>query len=150
MKARFQIIPQTPGRGDYVSNNFLGYQYDDPFNLQYQKGLSDFNRTNTFVLSWLWSPKMHFGNRYAGTALNGWTFGAIHSFANGHPFTVYQGTDVALDGTGSRQHAQLVPGANVQGTWTNTAQELNEYFNTAAFVPPSQVPAGTYGDSPGL
>jgi hypothetical protein len=65
------------------------------------------------------------------------------------PLTVYEGIDVALDGSSaSRQHAELVPGATVTRNGSSQAAEVSEYFNVAAFVPPSQVTPGTYGNSP--
>jgi hypothetical protein len=137
---------------DYRSNNYLNYSLDDPFNMQYSRGLSDYNRTHVFVASWLWSPQWKTANRIGKFALGGWTLTAIHTIETGVPFTVKEGIDVALDGSSSCcQHAQLVPGATgatINRNWSSQADEIAQYFNTAAFVTPSKVPAGTYGNSP--
>src|SRR5262249_31908508 len=109
---------------DTSSNNVWNYQYDNPFNLNYQRGLSDFDRRNVFVASWLWSPKKKFTEHVANTLLANWTFSGIHMLQNGHPFTVYQGIDVALDGTGSRQHAQLIPGVPITRSWSDKADMI--------------------------
>ena len=132
---------------DTLSTAILNYQLDDPFSLGYQRARSDFDRRHVFVPSWLWAPQVKSGNRVLDTVVNNWTFTALHIFQTGTPFTVREGIDVALDGTGSRQHAQLVPGVAVTRDWTNKGDMIAKYFNTAAFVAPSQVPAGTYGNS---
>jgi hypothetical protein len=57
------------------------------------------------------------------------------------------GDDVALDGTGSRQRAMLVPGQSLTREHSSRADMIQEYFNTAAFVPTNEVPRGVYGNS---
>src|SRR5262249_6052907 len=55
-----------------------------------------------------------------------------------------------LDGTFGNQHAQLAPGATVSTIeidHANRAAEVAQFFNTAAFVNPNNVPLGTYGNS---
>ena len=132
---------------DTLSTSILNYQLDNPFSLGYQRGLSDFDRRHVFVPTWLWAPDVRMGNKLGRTLLGNWTLTGVHIFQSGSPFTVREGTDVALDGTGSRQHAQLVPGADIHRSYANKADMIAKYFNTAAFVPPSQVPPGTYGNS---
>lgn len=60
------------------------------------------------------------------------------------------GTDVALNGTGQEQRAQMVAGA----TYNDIAREhsdrnafITQFFNTGVFVPPGQIPRGFYGTS---
>jgi len=134
---------------DYRSNNYLNYQLDDPFNLAYSRGLADYNRTHVFVASWLYSPRWKFSHKVENFFAANWTFTALHTVETGTPLTVKEGIDVALDGSSSCcQHAQLVPGVSYTLTHPNQANEVYSYFNTAAFVSPSKVPAGTYGNSP--
>jgi hypothetical protein len=132
---------------DTLSTSILNYQMDNPFSLSYQRGRSDFDRRHVFVGSWLWAPQVRTGNKVADAVVDNWTFTGLHIFETGNPFTVREGIDVALDGTGSRQHAQLVPGATVTRSYADEGDMIAKYFNTAAFVPPSQVPPGTYGSS---
>ena len=40
-----------------------------------------------------------------------------------------------------------MPGADIHRSYADKADMIAKYFNTAAFVPPSQVPPGTYGNS---
>jgi hypothetical protein len=134
---------------DYRSNNYLNYQLDDPFNLAYSRGLADYNRTHVFVGSWLYAPQWRFSNKIENFFAANWTFTAIHTVETGTPMTIKEGIDVALDGSSSCcQHAQLVPGVPYTLSHANQAAEVAQYFNTAAFVAPSKVPAGTYGNSP--
>jgi hypothetical protein len=134
---------------DYRSNNYLNSSFDNPFNLRYSKGLSDYNRTSVFVASWLWSPQWKLSNKAADFVLGNWTFTAIHTIDTGLPLTAKEGVDVALDGSsGNYQHAQLVPGATATRSWSSQADEVAQYFNVGAFLKPGAVPAGTYGNSP--
>ena len=60
------------------------------------------------------------------------------------------GDDVALDGTGGDQHAQLRPGVTVNNIvldHPSRADMIDPFFNTGAFVPTNQVPRGTYGNA---
>ena len=60
------------------------------------------------------------------------------------------GQDVALDGTFGTQHAELQPNikaANIVLNHPNRNAFVNSFFNTAAFVQPNLVPAGTYGNA---
>jgi hypothetical protein len=132
---------------DTLSTNDLNYSLDNPSDIGAQRGLSDFDRRHVFVASWLWSPQWKLGNRLSNALVNGWTFTGLHTFESGTPFTIREGIDVALYGSGSRQHAMLVPGATVTRSHASKADMIAEYFNTSAFVQPSQVTPGTYGNS---
>jgi hypothetical protein len=62
------------------------------------------------------------------------------------------GTDVAQNGIlqPNGQYALLVPGAtadDIRRDHSSTADMIAMYFNTAAFVPLSQVPRGIYGNA---
>ena len=135
---------------DSSSTDNLGGTVANPFNLRQERGRSDWDRKHAFVASWLYSPQVHFKSRLASTALGGWTITAIHTIQSGAPITFYMGQDVALDGTGGSQHAQLVSGVTagqIQISHPNRAAEVAQFFNTQAFVPTGQVAPGTYGNS---
>ena len=79
----------------------------------------------------------------------GWTLTAIQTVQSGAPITFFAGQDVALDGTGEQQYAQLQPGASartVRISHPSRSSEVNEFFNTQAFVPTSNEPLGIYGN----
>lgn len=133
---------------DNLSSKAFSRLLDNPLNVKENKGLADFNRTHVFVASWLWTPQIDGSLRMVRAAVNGWSLTSIHQLQSGAPFTVRAGTDVALDGAGSRQRAQLAPGGlPVERDHTSRADMVAQYFNTAAFLRPAQTPPGTYGNS---
>ena len=137
---------------DFVSSNNSSGNIPDPLDLKRGYGPSDFDRRNSFSVSWLYALPFHFSNNIANSLLGGWTLTAIQTVQSGLPITVVAGEDVAVDGTGSYpgQYAQLVAGANagtVRMSHPNRQAAVNEFFNTAAFVNPNVEPLGTYGNS---
>jgi hypothetical protein len=60
------------------------------------------------------------------------------------------GDDVALDGTGGDQHAELQPGVTADDIVIDHADRgamVARFFNTGAFVPTNDVPRGVYGNA---
>ena len=96
---------------DNASNAIWGYEFDNPFNLRYQKGLSDFDRRHVFTGSVLWSPQWKFGKGYENALLGGWTFSALPALESGNPETLYAGEDIALDGTGGQAACSTCAGS---------------------------------------
>lgn len=138
----------TFGRSlDTLSSNIYGRLLDNPFNLRDNRGRSDFDRKHSFVASWVWSPAWKFRNPVEKLALGGWTLSGIHMVQSGSPFSVRMGSDVALDGSGSRQHASVKPDATLTLDHANKGDMIARYFNTDAFLQPSQVAPGTYGNT---
>jgi len=132
---------------DMMSSAVFSRLLDNPLDPRQNRGRSDFDRRHAFVTSWLWSPTWQFSRGWQNGMFAGWTFTGIHTVQSGAPFTVRMGDDVALDGAGSRQRAQLVPGAEVERSHSSRADMIQQFFNTSAFVPTAQVPRGTYGNS---
>jgi hypothetical protein len=134
---------QTEGDSPFAFN---------PNNLSENYGPSDFDRRNSFVASWLYAIPIHFSSSLANSLLSGWTVSAIQSVSSGSPITFIAGQDVAVDGTNANpgQFAQLQPGATaktIKVSHPNRASMVSEFFNTGAFVSPSNTPLGTYGNS---
>lgn len=136
---------------DSSSTDNLGAQVADPFNLRQERGRSDWDRRHAFVVSWLYSPVVHFSNRFANGVLGNWTLTAIQTVQSGLPITFWEGQDVALDGTQNpNQHAQLEPGvtaATIQRSHPNRNAFVTDFFNASAFVNPNLLAPGTYGNS---
>ncbi len=135
---------------DMDSSNNFNPQLPNPFNIYEGYGRDSSDRLNSFVVSWLYVLPIHFSNSVANSLLSGWTLTAIQSVQSGLPITFYMGQDVALDGTGGLQYAQLAPGASartIRRSHPNRTSEVNEFFNTSALVPTGAVPLGTYGNS---
>jgi hypothetical protein len=140
-KAVDNVVAPQPGLTPGVSN---------PFNLKLDKGRGDFDRRHVVAVSWLWAPDFRFGNPVAKRLLERWSLGVFHSIQSGTPIDFVMGTDVALNGTGQDQRAQLVNGAtykDIARDHSNRADFVSRFFNTAAFVPPGQIPRGFYGTS---
>jgi Carboxypeptidase regulatory-like domain len=136
------VVAPEPGLTPGVAN---------PFNLNQDRGRGSFDRRHVLSLSWLWNPDVRLGNTIAQGAFGGWSLSGIHSIQSGSPLTIAMGTDVALDGTGQQnlQHAQLAPGithANLTRDHANRNDFVNQFFNTAAYLPIAQVAPGTYGN----
>jgi hypothetical protein len=125
----------------------------NPFDLDSLWGPSLLDRRHVVAASWVWSPQYSFGNPVAGGLLNGWTVTGFHRIQSGSPLVFTMGTDVAQNGIlqPNGQYALLVPGTtadDVRRDHSSTGDMVANYFNTAAFVPLSNVPRGIYGDAP--
>ncbi len=135
------VIAPQPGLTPGVSN---------PFNLLLDKGRGDFDRRHVVSVSWLWSPGIRFSHPAAKLLLERWSAGVFHSMQSGTPIDFQMGTDVALNGTGQAQRAQLVNGATygdiVRGH-PDRSSFVSQFFNTTVFIPPAQIPRGFYGTS---
>jgi len=124
----------------------------NPFNLKQESGRGNFDRRHAVAVSWMWSPDFHFDHALGRRVLGGWSLGVFHSLQSGAPLNITMGADVALDGTGQQnlQRAQLVSGATyatVERNHASRADFVNQFFNTAAFVPASLLPRGIYGNA---
>jgi hypothetical protein len=135
---------------DMIGNNNSSGTIFNPFNLETTYGPAAFDRRDSFVISWLYELPIHFSNKVANSLLSGWTLTAIQTLETGTPLTFFAGQDVAVDGTGDSQTAELQPGATVktiQISHPSRKAMVNEFFNTNAFVNPNLEPLGTYGNS---
>jgi hypothetical protein len=125
----------------------------NPFNLRAGQGPSLLDHRHVVAVSWVWSPTVHFGNRWANGALGGWTITGLHRYQSGNPLFFVMGTDRAVNGTlnaATSQLAQLSPGATASSldvAWLNRAAEVARYFNASAFISPNQLPFGIYGNA---
>ena len=138
---------------DYVlAGGGLTAGNDDPFNLRLDFGRGNFDHTHVFTASELWRQDHKFKNTFARYLLSDWSLGAFNTAQSGAPIEFVLGSDIALNGTNeaSLEHAQLQPNmtyANVGISHPNTNAFVHSYFNTAAFVPLSQMTLGTYGNA---
>jgi hypothetical protein len=123
----------------------------NPFDLKYDKGRGNYDRTHVLTVSWLWSQTHRFAHPVLNRLLEHWSVGAYHTAQSGTPLNLVMGTDVALDGTGQQnsQHAQLVSGktyADITLDHPDRDAFISRFFNTSAFVPVAQLPRGIYGN----
>ena len=135
---------------DSSSTDNLGATVANPFNLRDERGRSSWDRRHAVVASWLYTPPIRLANRLTNSLFGGWTLSGITTIQSGTPLTFVMGDDVALDGTGGSQHAQLVPGttrAMIMLEHPNRDAFWRQFFNTKAFVPTNSVPRGVYGNA---
>jgi hypothetical protein len=124
--------------------------FANPFDLREDYGLANGNPTNAFVVSWLYDLPFHFSNHVVNSLFGGWTVTAIQSVQSGRPLTFFMGQDVAVNGASEEEYAELLPGQTadtVRISHPNRAAMVKEFFNTAAFEKPNDIPLGTYGNT---
>jgi len=114
------------------------------FNQQTTRGLSDFNVSQNFVLSFTWqAPSPRSRSRLANWAANGWQMGGVYKASSGQPFTPLLGGDplgTKLDET-SEPPNRLV-GANCSSL-VNVGNP-NQYIKTQCLAFPA--PANLRGN----
>lgn len=135
---------------DSSSTNNLGGTVSDPFDLHTERGRSKWDRRDVVVASWLWNKPLRFSNKMLNSLVGGWTLTGITTLQSGAPLTFLMGSDVALDGTGGSQHAQLAPSAtasNITIDHPNRNAFITQFFNVNAFVQPRLAPRGVYGNA---
>lgn len=108
------------------------------FNYKLDRGPSDFNRTQIFVLSYVYPlPFWRSGHLWYQKAFGGWQLAGVTSLETGLPLNLVLPSDVAGTGaSGERPNLVGDPGAgNIKTTM--------QWFNKAAFALPA---AGSYGN----
>ncbi len=131
---------------DYYSGaplNEVANVAGDQFNWRTNRGRSDFNREQRFVVSGVYDlPKFNTESGFAKAILNNWQIAGIAVFQTGLPFSI-------VDNPGNAVIQRANFSRNFSGdvyTSGNVSERLNGYFNTAAFVrscPIGTVVAGT-------
>jgi len=134
---------------------------NDPNNRRQRWGPADFDRTQRFVLTYLWEIPHPRGENFVNRkVLNGWAFSGVTTFQSGLPVTITDPAGGSIFGSGSNSRAQLCPGFTQAQVATSGRVEarLNNYFNPLAFASAStpnapgcpfpQIGDGTgYGDT---
>ena len=115
--------------------------------IEAERGLSSFDQRHRFTGSWIYELPFGDGKKYLQTGgwshvLGGWLWSGDWTFATGTPLSpriVGSFTEVN-SGTSGTLRPNLVPGQPL----TPANQDIQEWFNTSAFVTP---PAGEFGDA---
>ncbi len=114
----------------------------DPFNFGLNYGPLSYDIRNNWVTDFLWQPTEHraFSNHVVGALAGGWGLTGILTIQSGPPLTLYSGVDNSFSGIGQDTPNQV-------GTWQlpggrSKGQQIQEWFNTKAFV---TNPPGTFG-----
>ena len=113
-----------------------------PGSHQLDYGTSDFNRTQVFVVSYLWDiPSPHTTNKFVKGVLGNWELSGIVTKETGLAYTVFAGKDVSQTGL-NQDRAQYLGGDPYSSSSCKTAPCVS-WMNTAAFGQPA---AGTVGN----
>jgi hypothetical protein len=117
----------------------------DPFNLQFNRGISDLNYPRIWNNFWVYQlPALTQQNPFVRHVLGGWEFSGIWRLQSGGPFSIADGTDPSQSHIGA-DRANIVSGQSLDVHQGSKNQWLNEYFNTAAFT---RATPGTFGNAP--
>lgn len=130
---------------DVISKNaqVTSLNVANPFNYNMSRGASDYDRTNVFTGSYVWTlpnPKTPFGARWLGAVIDGWEWSGIVTLATGTPFGI-NSTNDAMAGAGTPQG--LLVGDLSLPSGRSRGAEISQFFNTAAVA---QALPGTWGD----
>lgn len=117
----------------------------NPFDLGYNRGISSLNVPFIWVSNLIYTtPTLSGENQLIRQTLGGWELSGIITLQSGYPFTIAGGYNNNSGSFQGGDRADVVPGQSFNVRQGGKSQWLNEYFNTAAFVPNAP---GTFGDS---
>ena len=133
---------------DTEYNNTIGPSY--AFDLALNKGVSDFNITNNFVVNGQWNIPVGELSGVPKAFLGGWQLGGIFQLHSGEPFSVRLSSDQAFTGS-SRAHSaaggqrpNFNPGPGCSVNPIHTGQPTN-YINLSCFSFPEPGELGDLG-----
>jgi outer membrane receptor protein involved in Fe transport len=122
----------------------------NPFDLAAERGRSMFDSRHRLVLSYQWSvPYWRQANTWYQHVLGNWQFNGIVSVQSGTPFTVFDSTDVSLQGQAPEISGFSSNRPNVIGNPNSGSKTPLEWFNTKAFqqlVPNPNSPVQQFGN----
>ncbi len=129
---------------DLYSSAAIGLT-SNPFNVNFDRGLADFDRTHVFNASVVWElPFWKHSNEWVLRSLvAGWQVSGLLELQSGLPFNVLDGQDVSKTGEGLDR--PNVVGDPHLPTNRSHQQKAARYFNTVAYA---IQPIGTFGNSP--
>jgi hypothetical protein len=116
---------------DFASDNEAGIT--NTYDLQYNRGPSDYDVKHTFSSSWVYELPLAKGKPYGG-----WQLSGILYLRGGLPLTITQTQGVQSTGTGNR------PNRLCDGNLSNPT--IDKWFDTSCFVRTPDI-TGTYGDA---
>ncbi len=124
-------------------NKQTGATQTNPFDLGFDWGPANSDRRHRWVTSALWQIPGSFGNRGLDAVLAGWSLTGIYAVQSGQGYTVTSGADNARSGTGG-QRADIV-GEPELNSDRALAEQIRQWFNTAAYVTNALGTFGTAG-----
>jgi len=122
----------------------------NPFDLAAERGRSMFDARHRLVLSYMWSvPFWRQANTWYQHVLGNWQFSGIFTAQSGTPFTVFDSTDVSLQGQAPEISGFSSNRPNLIGNPNSGPRTPAEWFNTAAFqkiTPDPNSPVQQFGN----
>jgi hypothetical protein len=130
----------TAGENDLAQN---------PFNLKAEHGRSMFDARNRFVISYQWNlPWFSHPDNWYGHVLGNWQVNGITTFMSNTPFTVYDSTNVSLQGGAPEISGFPGDRPDVVGNPNSGPHTADQWFNKSAFKKLDPVlQAGQFGDA---
>jgi hypothetical protein len=137
----------TPLGGGFGRPLFGQIVYNNQNDVAAQRGVSDFDRTQRFVMSGTWNLP---GPQYARSAVirklgGGWSISGIVTLQSGLPFSILDSAGGTLFGPATLYvTGNLAPGATLSDASRSgsVSSRVNQFFNTKTFVPATFVPNG--------
>src|SRR5215472_14886810 len=117
----------------------------NPFNLGAERGPSMFDSRNRFVLSYEWSlPFLQHSHQWYGKILGDWQLNGIFTAMSGTPFTVFDSSDVSLQGQAPEISGFSSNRPNVIANPNSGPRTAGEWFNVKAFQQLQPDPQGRF------
>jgi len=106
----------------------------NPFDLAAERGRSMFDARNRFVLSYQWDiPFWKTPTNWYQHVLGNWQLNGITTLMSGTPFTVFDPTDVSLQGTAPEISGFSSNRPNLIGDPNAGPHTVSQWFNVSAF-----------------
>ncbi len=101
---------------------------DNPYDKNYNWGTSGFDRRHVVNIIYVYSIPFfrRSNNKFAKTALSGWTLSGVTLFSSGNPLTIYNGQDNLGFGGGTNNHA-------FQVSKVSYPKLKDQWFSTSSF-----------------
>jgi len=130
----------TAGENDLAQN---------PFDLKAEHGRSMFDARHRFVLSYQWDlPWFSHPQNWYGHILGNWMVNGITTFMSNTPFTVYDSTNVSLQGSAPEISGFPANRPDVIGNPNSGPHTADRWFNLSAFKQLDPVTqAGQFGNT---
>jgi len=121
----------------------------DPFDLEAEYGRSLFDQRQRFVFSYEWAlPRLQSQSAWAREVLGSWQLNGILTLSTGTPFTVYDSTDVSLEGSAEEISGFSANRPDLISNPNNGPKTAQEWFNVKAFQQLNPVTqAGQFGNA---
>ena len=126
-----------------VEHSYGGGSQIDPYNLNYSRGVlgTDYGKQWTTAMTYD-VPSLHGKPWYVRQTVGGWQVSGVYQLRGGLPFSVNSSQTMNDDINASRANLTLVNGPP---TLPSSRRSINQWFNTAAFVQPTDYTWGNSG-----